>query len=153
MKFLETAVPPPVVALACAGAMWAVALALPDLVVPVPWRRVAAMVLLAAGATIDAAGLLAFLRARTTVNPLRPANTSAMVTTGIYRVTRNPMYLGLVLILSAWAMWLAHPLAALGVAVFAVYIDRFQIRPEERILAAKFGGEFESYRRSVPRWL
>lgn len=72
---------------------------------------------------------------------------------GVYRATRNPMYVGLALLLLAWTVYLGAPLALLGVAAFVAYITRFQIVPEERVLAQKFGPEFGAYRSRVRRWL
>jgi len=108
--------------------------------------------LLTAGA-IGIAGVRAFQRARTTVDPLRPEKASALVTSGIYRRTRNPMYVALAIALLGWAIWLGHPLALLGVAAFVAWINRFQIAPEERALRALFGPEFERYCSEVRRWL
>ena len=97
--------------------------------------------------------LLAFRRARTTVNPLRPERASTLVTTGVYRITRNPMYVGLMLALLAWSVFLASPLSLVGPVVFIAYINRFQIRPEEAVLTAKFGPVYEQYKSTVRRWL
>jgi protein-S-isoprenylcysteine O-methyltransferase Ste14 len=75
------------------------------------------------------------------------------VTSGIYRVTRNPMYVGLTLSLCAWGFWLGRPIAALGPLTFVAFIDRLQIVPEERALTARFGQAYADYRRRVRRWL
>jgi protein-S-isoprenylcysteine O-methyltransferase Ste14 len=107
----------------------------------------------AAGLVLDAAALAAFVRARTTVNPLRPEKSSALVRSGAYRLSRNPMYLGLALLLAGWAIWLANALALALLPAFVAWLDRFQIRPEERALAARFGAEYEAYRARVRRWL
>ena len=121
--------------------------------VPPVWRVGAALVVAAIGAAFDVAGILAFRRAKTTVNPMKPEKSAALVCTGVYRITRNPMYVGMVFILLAWAVYLASPWALFGPLVFAVYITRFQIKPEERVLAARFGAEFASYLARVRRWL
>ena len=97
--------------------------------------------------------MLSFRRARTTVNPLRPANSSALVTSGIYRHTRNPMYLGMATLLAAWATWLGTPWALFGIVAFVAWITRFQIIPEERVLANLFGADFAAYRARVRRWI
>ena len=76
-----------------------------------------------------------------------------MVTDGIYRYSRNPMYLGMALLLAAWALWLGNAAAWLGIVLFVALINRYQIRPEERILAAKFGDDYHSYCRRTRRWL
>ena len=105
------------------------------------------------GIAIALAGVMKFHQAKTTVNPIRPEKTSAMVTSGVYRLSRNPMYLGFLLALVAWAIWLSHALAFAFLPFFVIYMNRFQIIPEERALAAKFGGKFTEYRNSVRRWL
>jgi protein-S-isoprenylcysteine O-methyltransferase Ste14 len=131
--------------------MWLVARFSPALAVNLPGRL--GVALAAAGAVIALAGVAEFRRVRTTVNPLRPDRASALVTSGIFRWTRNPMYLGLALALLGWAAFLAHPLAALGVPVFVVWMSRWQIPREERALEALFGEEFARYRTRVRRWL
>jgi protein-S-isoprenylcysteine O-methyltransferase Ste14 len=97
--------------------------------------------------------VLSFRRAKTTVNPLKPETSASLVSTGVYSFTRNPMYLGMALVLLAWAAYLASPWALAGPALFALYITRFQIIPEERVLARLFGTSFAEYRKRVRRWL
>jgi len=111
------------------------------------------MLLVIAGLGFDLLGLLAFFGSRTTINPMRPDQASALVTGGIYRLTRNPMYVGMTCLLSAWAVQLAALPAWLGPLAFVLYITRFQILPEERALAARFGAEFTDYASRVRRWL
>ncbi|MGC1817054.1 MAG: isoprenylcysteine carboxylmethyltransferase family protein [Casimicrobiaceae bacterium] len=112
-----------------------------------------AVALALAGAAFDVSGLMAFLRARTTVNPMKPQSASAMVESGIYRVTRNPMYVGHVFILFGWAAFLWSWWALPGPFVFAAYIRRFQIAPEEKALSRLFGAEYLAYKARVRRWL
>lgn len=106
-----------------------------------------------AGVAFDLLGLLAFRAARTTTNPFKPERASALVTGGVYRVTRNPMYVGLALLLSAWAIWLSALLPWAGPVLFVLYITRFQIRPEERVLRDIFGDAYSRYADRVRRWL
>ena len=156
MSPLELKIPPPLVAAAVAGAMTAASVWLPPvLVLPLsPSVRVgAALVLVGVGACFDVAGLLAFRKAKTTVNPLAPNRSTAVVSTGVYRITRNPMYLGMALILLGLALYLASPWALLGPLVFAAFITRFQIQPEERALTARFGAAYTAYCTQVRRWL
>jgi protein-S-isoprenylcysteine O-methyltransferase Ste14 len=153
MSSLELKIPPPVVGLLVAVAMWAVSRYGVLEGVPPAWRIVAALALVAVGGVFDVAGLIAFRRAKTTVNPMKPEKSAALVTSGVYRFTRNPMYVGMAFFLLAWAVYLASPWALLGPVIFAAYITRFQIKPEERVLAARFGAEFASYRARVRRWL
>jgi protein-S-isoprenylcysteine O-methyltransferase Ste14 len=129
------------------GLAWAV----PAFTVPAP--PVLAFPVAAVGVSLDAIALFHFLRSRTTVNPLKPASASALVTGGIYRLTRNPMYLGLATLLLAWAIYLGNLAALAGVPLFILYMNRFQIAPEERALEARFGAEYIAYRTRVRRWL
>ncbi len=153
MRSLELKIPPPAVALAVALLMWSIARATPYAGWPIAGRAVVAVILATAGACISLLGVVSFRRAKTTVNPLRPGTASTLVTGGIYRHTRNPMYLGLSIILLGWAVCLANAPALLFLPGFVLYFYRFQIAPEERILARLFGAEYQAYLASVRRWL
>jgi protein-S-isoprenylcysteine O-methyltransferase Ste14 len=153
MPRLELRVPPPLAAAVTAALMGAVALGVPSAAVAVPARLTLALAVAALGGCVAVAGVLAFRRHRTTINPLKPERASSLVVTGIYRHTRNPMYLGILLALAGWGVFLANALAALWLPAFAVYLGKYQIGPEERALAAKFGAEFERYAQSVRRWI
>jgi protein-S-isoprenylcysteine O-methyltransferase Ste14 len=153
MRSLEAVVPPPVVAAAVAVAMWGVSSIAPRLQVSAPLRLVACAAFLLAGLVFSVAGIVSFRRARTTVNPTKPETASSLVSSGIYRVTRNPMYVGLSLVLVAWAVFLSSAWALLGPLAFALYIGRFQIAPEERALSKLFGSEYSAYQARVRRWL
>jgi protein-S-isoprenylcysteine O-methyltransferase Ste14 len=153
MDWLETRVPPPVVALLVGAAVWWLAPLGPAMAGADALRPWLALGLVGVGAGFDMTGLIAFLRRHTTINPLRPANARVLVTGGIYRITRNPMYVGLVCFLTAWAVWLGAWLALAGPVVFVLYITRFQIRPEERALTALFGQPYTDYTQRVRRWL
>ena len=153
MQVLELKVPPVALTLLFVLAMWLLSVTMPSLSVLLPWRRQVALVCFSAGFAIALAGVLEFRRAKTTVNPLVPDAASAIVTSGIYRLTRNPMYLGLLLALIGWALWLSHVLAFALIPVFVSYMNRFQIEPEERALSTKFGRRFLDYTRSVRRWV
>lgn len=150
---LEHTIPPPVVAGGIALAMWFVSpgsLLWSDMLRP---RGFVALVLVIAGLVFDLLALLTFLRARTSINPLRPHRASVLITHGVYRLTRNPMYVGLLCYLTAWAVFLATPWALAGPCLFVVTMNRFQIAPEERVMREKFGKEFEDYAARVRRWL
>jgi protein-S-isoprenylcysteine O-methyltransferase Ste14 len=153
MRWLELRVPPPVVGVAAALLMWLVARTAPSLDFDLSARWPAVLAIAALGLAIGAAAYLRFRKANTTVNPMTPQATSALVIGGVYRLTRNPMYVGLLIILIAWALWLSNPLAFIVLPLFVAYLNRFQIKPEERALQARFGMEFERYRQSVRRWL
>lgn len=153
MDWLEKRVPPLMVAGAFALLMALLAQPVPPIGVAQAWRLVMALVLLVVGLGICLAGVASFRLAQTTVNPLAPEQATALVQSGIYRYTRNPMYLGFALVLLAWAALLAAPLSLLGVAGFVLYLDRLQIAPEERALAELFGAEYAGYCKRVRRWL
>jgi len=153
LSFLELKIPPPIVALLVGLSMWLAARYIPAFAFVTPWRTALASSLVAAGVLFALAAIVSFFRAQTTVNPHRPHATSTMVTSGVYQLSRNPMYLGVLLVLSGWAIWLSSLLAIALLAAFVAYISRFQILPEERILHAKFDPEFAAYKASVRRWL
>jgi protein-S-isoprenylcysteine O-methyltransferase Ste14 len=153
LKWLEHRVPPPVVGVLAGVAMWLLSQASAPLVVDDMVRYGVAAVLVATGLGFDVLGLLAFRAARTTVNPLHPEKASALVSAGVYRVTRNPMYVGMLSLLLAWAAFLATPVALVGPLLFALYITRFQIIPEERILRERFGEPYVEYMKQVRRWI
>jgi protein-S-isoprenylcysteine O-methyltransferase Ste14 len=133
--------------------MWGAAKLPPTASAAGPIRVVTAGVIALSAVAFSIAGVAAFRRASTTVNPMRPEATSALVTTGVYALTRNPMYVGMGLVLLAWAFWLGSPWALFGPIAFVPYISRFQIVPEERVLAARFGEDFHRYCARVRRWL
>ena len=105
------------------------------------------------GAIIALAGVISFRRARTTVNPTKPATASALVVSGIYKYTRNLMYLGFASVLLALAVFFSNALALVVIPLFVAYLNRFQIRPEERAMASLFPDEFAAYKARVRRWL
>ncbi len=153
MRSLELRVPPLLVWGLLAAAGYGLSRALPDLSFALPGTVLTAAILAALGAAIALAGVVEFRRAGTTVHPQRPGEASAIVSGGVYRWTRNPMYLGFLLALAAWAVFLANAAALAALPPFVAYMNRFQIGPEERVLAAKFGPAYASYRGAVRRWI
>jgi protein-S-isoprenylcysteine O-methyltransferase Ste14 len=117
-----------------------------------PWNRIGALPI-ALGLLIAAAAVTKFRRTGTTLNPMEPGKASHLVTGGIFRVSRNPMYLGLSLLLIGWALWLGTVSPWLVPPVFVLFIYQAQIVPEERALEALFGTSYLEYRRTVARWL
>src|SRR5512134_1559904 len=133
--------------------MLGLAYAAPGLSLSPAAAPVIALALVASGATVACAGVIAFRQKRTTVNPLTPAASSSVVSSGVYRFSRNPMYLGFLLALAGWAVYLSNVAAALLLPAFVAYMSQYQIKPEERALLAKFGSEFAQYMSQVRRWL
>ena len=153
MKFLELKIPPPAIALLCALGMWQLAKYTPPyLIAPIlKWGLVVFFIL--TGITFDLLGLLEFRRHKTTINPMHPEKSSALVNGGIYKITRNPMYCGMACFLIAWMAYLENSASLFGVIVFVFYITQFQIKPEEKMLRKLFGDEFAQYQQRVRRWL
>src|ERR1700757_3679125 len=153
MSALELKVPPPILALLVGVVMWALSRVTPSATVRGFLIIMTAVVIALVGGGITLSGAIAFRRAKTTVDPFKPGNASSLVTFGVYRMTRNPMYVGLLLVLIGWALFLVNGWSALGPLVFVAYITRFQIQPEERALASLFGEAYASYKSRVRRWL
>jgi protein-S-isoprenylcysteine O-methyltransferase Ste14 len=117
-----------------------------------PWNRIAVLPT-AAGILIAAAAITQFWRSRTTLNPIELSRTSHLVTAGIFGFSRNPMYLGLVLLLVGWALWLGTASPWVVLPLFAIFLYAAQIVPEERALEAMFGEAYGTYRQKVRRWV
>jgi protein-S-isoprenylcysteine O-methyltransferase Ste14 len=150
---LALKVPPLAVVVIVAALMWVVSSATPSFDFFLPARLLSSASLALIGAITCVSGIVSFHRAKTTINPMKPDSTSSLVVSGIYKYTRNPMYLGLLLVLLGWAAFLSNPAALALVPVYAVYIDRFQIHAEERVLASLFPHEYPAYRAKVRRWV
>lgn len=152
MKALEHRVPPPLVGLLFGCLMVAIAYATPRMELgSLRWIMAAAIFALALGFVLPA--LLSFSRHKTTVNPLRPERASALVISGAFRFTRNPMYLGMAFALVALAIGLESPWSLIGVVGFMSFLTVFQIIPEERAMQKRFGEAYEAYKKQVRRWL
>lgn len=152
MKALELKVPPVVQALLVALLMWLASKLTPSLATSIPGHFLLGVGFVIAGAGCALSGVWAFRMAKTTVDPMQPESTVTIVSSGIYSVSRNPMYLGFLLALAGWALLLSHSLAFLLLPMFVAYMNRFQIAPEERALLLKFGNVYSDYLKSVRRW-
>ena len=153
MSALELKVPPVALALLVGLGMWLLARHVPAGALPLPMAGWIGASLAAVGIAVSIAGVVEFRRARTTVDPTRPEAASSMVTSGIYSRTRNPMYLGMLVLLTGWALWLSNAASLALLPVFVLAISRLQIQPEERALTRIFADEYERYCRQVRRWL
>jgi protein-S-isoprenylcysteine O-methyltransferase Ste14 len=153
MHWLELRIPPRLVAAAVALGMWAVSFIEPRFDLPQSHHWATGLIGAVAGGAITFAGAAALRAAGTTLLPMAPQRAAVLVTTGIFRWSRNPMYVGLTVALLGWAAFLSALWPLLGPVIFVLYIDRFQIRPEERVLAERFGAEYADYARRVRRWL
>ncbi len=154
MLNLELKIPPPFVLVLCGVVAWAARKVTPTgLVLENPAIHWTAGGMLVGAVVLGTTAIFQFRNARTTVDPTRPENASRLVTNGVFRFTRNPMYLSALLVLGAWAVKLGNAVSLLAVPLFFLYITRFQIEPEERVLRARFGEEYDSYLHRVRRWL
>jgi protein-S-isoprenylcysteine O-methyltransferase Ste14 len=145
--------PPVALGAIVAALMWCASWATPAFDFRLPASLLSSVSLALLGAVICLSGVVAFRRAKTTVNPMRPDSTSSLVVSGIYNYTRNPMYLGFLLVLLGWAIFLSNFVALTLLPAFVMYMDRFQIAPEERVLAALFADEYPAYHARVRRWI
>ena len=153
MQNFETKIPAPLIAIVAGGIMKLYATTAH---ISIDTSRALAEVgilLSQFSAVIALLAVASFMRARTTINPLDPSRASSLVTGGIFRITRNPLYLSLLLLLIAYAVRLGSWVEWLGPALFAAYVTHFQIIPEERILAVKFGAAFLAYKDRTRRWI
>lgn len=153
MNALELKLPPLLVMLGFAGLISLVDYVFPLQIFSHHIAVVLMVIFCLLGACITLAGVIIFKRAQTTVNPTNPTSTSSLVQVGIYKKTRNPMYVGMASCLLGWAFWQANPLALIGVVGFIVYITHFQIKPEEKVLAGLFPMEYPQYIQTVSRWI
>jgi protein-S-isoprenylcysteine O-methyltransferase Ste14 len=153
MQSLELKIPPPIIAVLIAFAMWGISLITPLLALSPTYRIPLAIAIAVVGGALAIAGTISFRQAKTTVNPLKPESTSSLVNSGIYQFTRNPMYLGMLMVLVAWAVSLSSIWSLFGLPAFFFYIDRFQIAPEEKALARLFGTDYAAYQTKVRRWI
>jgi protein-S-isoprenylcysteine O-methyltransferase Ste14 len=150
---MQFCIPPPIQMLLAGGLMWVLNHWMPLAQwIGQPWNRLGGMVA-AVGIAVDVAAFMRFRKAGTTVNPLDPSKASRLVTDGVFRVSRNPMYLGLVLLLIGWAVWLGSVSPWLVPPLFVIVLTVVQIIPEEQALSRRFGEEYLSYRQSVARWI
>ncbi len=106
-----------------------------------------------AGAAFLVPAVVSFILHNTTVNPRSPSNATSLVTSGVFNISRNPMYVGMLFQLLAFVLWLGELSALFAAVIFFISIDRFQIRSEEQSLRKKFGEAFTEYAKRVPRWL
>jgi len=153
MQTLENRLPPPFLTLIVAAAMWGLTFLAPPFALGAALHYALVALFLALGGLYAFPAFIAFGRAKTTIDPVHIDRASTIVTTGIYRFTRNPMYVGLTCLLLGWSAFLASPWTALGPLFFVLYITKFQIAPEERAMEARFGTPYLLYKSRVRRWI
>lgn len=153
MKALELKIPPAILMLVFGFFMWLLDYLLPQFRQAWSWHPWAAIGLAILALLLVLFGVISFRLAKTTVDPTQPEKASSVVTTGIYAYTRNPMYLGFLLMLLAFMFKLANPLTLVFLPLFVLYMNQFQIKPEEQVLTELFGESYTAYCQKVRRWL
>ena len=153
MTSLELKIPPLVLLVAFGMVAFALSLVIPSMTFTLAHSNVIAGALTVAGIGVALVGVIAFNRSGTTVNPTTPEKSLVVVSTGIYRFTRNPMYLGFALVLAGLATYLSNAASLPMLPLFVGYMTKFQIKPEERVLVEIFGAPFREYMATVRRWL
>ena len=150
---MKLIIPPPIYGLTFFAGMWSLNSLLPQFSFSFIAQKPLATIVIIMGLTIDVIAIISFIKIKTTINPRSPQNTNQLVTAGLYRYSRNPMYLGLLLLLFGAALWLGNPANVFLLLLFLLLITLFQIKPEEKILCEKFGSNYRHYCEKVRRWL
>ena len=149
-KYLKTKIPPPIVTLLCIGIIYLfenkIEYSQPDF-------KAIGIIFLILGLIIIFLAVLKFIKIKTTVDPTRPHKTSNLVISGIYKITRNPMYLGMLFLIIAYTIYTNNVVGSITIPIFIFYINKFQIEPEEIEMRKKFGESFENYCKKVNRWI
>ena len=133
--------------------MWLVARSEFAFPLAVPFAALIAITCAGIGVLIAVLALRQFRAAETTIDPLTPEEASSLVRSGVFGHSRNPMYVGLILVLTGWCIWLGSLANVLVLVAFFVLITELQIKPEEAALRTLFGNEYEDYCRDVRKWL
>ncbi|KHT62867.1 isoprenylcysteine carboxyl methyltransferase [Photobacterium gaetbulicola] len=149
---MELRLPPPVIVLITLGCMLALSHYWPLYTFTFAGQRYVILLFCLLGTLLGLMAVWSFAKARTSIDPRFPNKTSKLVTTGIYRYSRNPMYLGLLSFLCAAFVYFSALSPLVMIVMFVFYMNNFQIAPEEAVLQAMFGEQFEHYCQQVRRW-
>ena len=118
-----------------------------------PYRQIVSVIILFIGLIVIVSPVVDFIKSKTTVNPVKFKNVNRLVTTGIYRYSRNPMYLGMILIIISTTIYYLNFLSVFSPLIFYIWINKFQINREEIFLEDKFGSEYLKYKSKTRRWI
>jgi len=151
--YMELKIPPPLVALILGFLMWSVAREINVGLFNIEYQGTIALGFLFASIAIDLAAVIPFIKAKTTINPMKPKKATLLINTGIYQYSRNPMYLGSLVLLMALLIWLGNIFNLVVLLLFVGYITKFQIKPEEKVLIKLFSDDYKNYKSNVRRWL
>jgi protein-S-isoprenylcysteine O-methyltransferase Ste14 len=148
---METKIPPPVVTLIFGFAIYLSRKIFPE--IEIQYASFFGMFLLLLGFFILISAVKLFRNDKTTVNPLSPEQATKLVTNGIFKLSRNPMYLGMAVILASVAVFFNIIGGIIFMALFCLYITKFQIIPEEKAMKELFAQDFERYMQATRRWI
>ena len=149
---MELKVPPPIYMLMYGFLMWVLSNVWPVASWSVGLIESAGLLLVGLGFIVELWCFVGFMKSKTTINPLSPDKASSLVTSGLYQYTRNPMYLGMLFVLTGWGLYLGSLSGFIFLPAFVWTMNRYQIIPEERILSGLFGDEYVDYKALVGRW-
>ena len=148
---IKTKIPPPIVALAFGFLINYTKDEFPK--IHIGMEKILGSVLIISGLIVMASAIILFKKNKTTVTPLDPSRSTKLITRGIYKYSRNPMYLGLSFVLSGVSI-IVNPIGGfIFIPLFIIYLNFFQIMPEENAMIDLFEKEFLEYKKSVRRWI
>ena len=153
LKFIELKVPPPIVVLIFGYVMWVLHRCFPVFHSHLHGGKVISISIAAIAIILGCLALSQFVQWKTTVNPMKINNASALITTGLFSISRNPIYIVDLLLLFSWVIWLGQWVNIALLPFFIIYLNRFQIEPEERVLKKIFGAKYEKYCSATRRWI
>lgn len=145
---MKIIIPPPILFIVSALIMWI----LPPIYL-FPRYLILIVILILLSGIVGWGSVWQFFRVKTSVDPIHLKKSHQLVISGMYRFSRNPMYLALALLLFAWGLWLGSVSAVLFVGIFMFVLTEFQIKREEQFLTQRFGQNYLDYRQRVRRWL
>ena len=147
---LKTKIPPPLITLICILIIYFFE---KEFIFFRDWNIYLSGFFLLWGLIIIAFAVFKFAKTKTTVDPTKPSKTSSLVISGIYRITRNPMYIGMLFLIISFTFYKLSLVGAIVIPSFIFYINKYQIEPEEYEMRKKFGENFEDYCKKVDRWI
>ena len=150
---LELKIPPLLITLIFGFVIWAVSNWFSSVNFSLIFLEVFSYAIFGLGIIIALVAVIKFKKEDTTVDPTSPSKSTSLVINGVYRYTRNPMYLSFFLWLLAYSLYLGNPINLLSLVFFIIYMNNFQIKAEERVLKETFGNEYEVYSSRVRRWI
>lgn len=153
MKRLELLIPPPIVAVIIMIIQYGTYKLFPTCSFYWTGNRLVCTVLIIIGLSLGMVGIITFKKHFTTTNPSKPELSSLIGSSGIYKISRNPMYLGILFGLLGIGFYFENIISILASLLFLIYITQFQIKPEERILEKKFSENYQKYKHSTRRWI